>query len=327
MGFLACLLQCACYQDNYDLDVSYLEQELARDSEYVYTSHAYFHNHPLPIGKKSLRVLAIGNSYTQDAVWYARDILAAAGVDSESYSIYMVIHEAASLQYWWEQAEQNSEVNPIYLGGAHMLVENGTLAELLAQEWDVVTLQQSSELSINHLTFNPYLHNLIDFVQSHCPNPDVTLAWQMAWSYNDVVVPGLSNYERWLLIANTTLEMETEDGIDVLIPVGTAIQNARNTELDSESQLTRDGWHLDYGIGRYIAACTWVQSLYGPVYDLTVMGNTALPVIDSNRPKRYVSQPVTEENRGTAQHCAVEAVQNPYQLMGIPIGIHFPSVD
>ena len=38
----------------------------------------------------------------------------------------------------------------------------------------------------------------------------------------------------------------------MIVPVGTAIQNARTSYLGDN--LNRDGTHLDYGIGRYIAA-------------------------------------------------------------------------
>ena len=54
---------------------------------------------------------------------------------------------------------------------------------------------------------------------------------------------------------------ETE--IDIIIPCGTAIQNARtNEDLNSiGNQLTNDGYHLENGIGKYIAGLTFFETL------------------------------------------------------------------
>ena len=50
-----------------------------------------------------------------------------------------------------------------------------------------------------------------------------------------------------------------------IIPVGTAIQNLRTSYLGDT--LTRDGYHLSYGIGRYTAALTWFACLTGKAPD------------------------------------------------------------
>ena len=46
-----------------------------------------------------------------------------------------------------------------------------------------------------------------------------------------------------------------------VLPVGTAVQNVRCT-FDRDN-LTRDGVHLNYSIGCYLAACTWYEALTG----------------------------------------------------------------
>jgi hypothetical protein len=49
--------------------------------------------------------------------------------------------------------------------------------------------------------------------------------------------------------------------ISQVVPSGTAIQNARTSVLGND--LTRDGYHLSWGVGRFVAACTWYESLTG----------------------------------------------------------------
>ncbi len=312
--FMSTFSLCAC-RDADELNIGKLEQLLEMNNQQDGKPQAYFQNHPLPIGQGHLSVLAIGNSFAVDAVWYVRDVLEAAGLDASTYSVYFISHTAASLEHWWAVTQQNEQVDIIHQAGHKMLVERGTLADLLAQDWDVITLQQYSEDAVNYDSFNPWLRRMVDFILAHCAKKEVTLAWQMAWSYNDMRVTTYSNYERWLLIAYATQQMMRNDGIDVLIPVGTAIQNARNTSLNGESQLTRDGWHLDLGIGRYIAACTWVQALFAPVYGFSVTAESSIPPMAKVEYERYPSQPVTQENLPLCQQCALDAVLQPFHVV------------
>ena len=49
--------------------------------------------------------------------------------------------------------------------------------------------------------------------------------------------------------------------IKAVVPVGSVIKNARKTALGDD--LTRDGYHLDKKVARYIAAATWLKALLG----------------------------------------------------------------
>ena len=284
------------------------------DDNLIIPVEPYIQNHPLPEGQGRLRVLTIGNSFAEDAMYYVPAIMESLGVDPATYSAYFAAHSAASLQHWCEVAESGETVELTYRGGGRMAVEQGSLSEILAQDWDVITLMQYSELSINYDTFNPWLRQLIDQIRQHCTNSNVTLAWRMAWSYNDIYVTDYSNYERWSLIALATQIMSKYDGIDVIIPVGTTIQNARNTSLNSASQLTRDGWHLNAGIGRYLAACTVVQSLFAPVYGITVQNDHSQLDIPDLSSQDFLPEPVTDENRPLCHQCVINAVEQPFQI-------------
>ena len=313
LGFQSCFCLVACADDD-ELHIAGLEWILEQNANRPPNANAYFQNHPLPVGQNHLRVLAIGNSFSSDALCFVSEILSNLGVDTDSYSAYGASHNAATLEHWCEVATQKTTVELTHFGGAKMEVEIGTLQEILAQQWDVIILLQYSYDAIKYDTYNPWLHQLIDLIQQHCTNPKVTLAWHMPWSYDDTFITDYTNYERWLLITLAVQEMMWNDGIDVIIPVGTAIQNARTTSLNAESQLTSDGWHLDHGIGRYIAACTLVQAIFEPVYGISILGNTAMPDMGEQSPTRYVSVPVTEENRSICQSCAVNAVLQPFKV-------------
>lgn len=309
--FLSCLSMSSCGGDD-ELDILGIESFLNDEpqSEYV-----YFKNHPLPAGKGSLRVLAIGNSYTVDALYFVKDILENLGVDAETYSLYGVIHDSASLQHWCKVIRKGETVQLSYWGGQRTDEEEGTLIDLISQPWDVIVLTQYSRAAIDYRSFNPWIKQLIDCIQLYCPNTDVTLAWNMAPSYNDAVITPYSNYERWLLIAQSTKMMAENDGIDVIIPVGTAVQNARSTSLNSQSQLTRDGWHLNEGVGRYLAAYTMVQSLFAPVYGITVQNDHSQLSLHTPCEHQYPPEPVTDENRSLCHQCVMSAVQKSFEVV------------
>lgn len=270
---LPCLTLSSCSKED-DSDFAAIKSALSLDFPDDYSQDVYFHNNPLPVNRHQLRVLAIGNSYTLDATALVPKILKEHGVDTASYSLYVAHASRASLNYWADSISDRR----VFLkrrGGLPMPVVEGTMAELLSQPWDVITFQQYSGDAVDYTTFNPSLRFLIDYACSVCPNPRLSFAWQMVWSYVDGYTGKMSNYERWLLIAYAAKQMMVQDGINVMIPLGTAIQNARSTSLNTERQLTRDGTHLDYEMGRYIAACTFVQAVFAPVYGLDIKAENA----------------------------------------------------
>lgn len=62
-------------------------------------------------------------------------------------------------------------------------------------------------------------------------------------------------------------------GIKVVVPSGTAVQNARTSFVGD--RLNCDGYHLDLTLGRYTAACTWYERLFGE----DVRANTYAPAL------------------------------------------------
>ena len=65
-------------------------------------------------------------------------------------------------------------------------------------------------------------------------------------------------------------------------------------------QLTRDGFHLSRQHGRYIAACTWFESLIKPVFGKSVKGNPCL--------LEDTEYSITKKDARLCQKCAIKAV-------------------
>lgn len=300
----------ACSNDEQEPDIQYLKEMLSK-------KHPPNTNSQLA-GLSQLRVLAIGNSYTQDNTIYIEKILKAVGVPEDSYCIYIAIASGASLAYWEQRYKQEAIDSLWRVGGALSIpVTKGTLHDLLQQDWDVIVMQQYSGGASDYNSYQPYLTTLATAARQLCTNKNMLLAWNLVHSYATGYSKKISNSElRWMCNALAASEVMECDGFDILIPTGTAIQNARNTTLNTSHELTRDGTHLAYGVGCYIAACTWAEALFSPAYGFSVVGSSStIEQQPQERPKFADGwKPVTEQNRELCQRCAFNACLNPYEL-------------
>ena len=285
----------------------------------------FFDNPALPVGRDSLRILAIGNSYTEDGTAYIEEIMDGLGVARERYCVYTLVHSAATLKYWWEEMEHDAPcvLNRV-AGNVCMVPEDSSLTAAVSLPWDVVVVQQFSGDAIDYRTFNPWLRQIIGFVRGHCSNGGVAMAWQLVHSYRSGFAARYSDSaKRWRMLAYATAQMMVYDGINIIIPTGTAIQLARGSGLNNVAELTRDGTHLGYGVARYVAACVWVQTLCGDAMGLDVRRCSALhPLLGYESDERHAreefirgsSVPVTELNRGLCIECAYRACRSPFEI-------------
>ena len=142
---------------------------------------------------------------------------------------------------------------------------------LLKENWDVVVIQgYGVDFSgDNHLSEN--LSYLTSFIESYCPQADT--GFYFHWTGKTSGGPGDMS-TTW---AKTRAAVSAA-GIDVVIPIGTTIENLRYTYLkdlqydDGASEkgkvmgLQRDSGHLSWTVGRYAAGITMLDSLMHYMY-------------------------------------------------------------
>ena len=92
----------------------------------------------------------------------------------------------------------------------------------------------------------------------------------------------------------------------------------RRTALNNDYDLTRDGTHLAYGLGRYTAACCYFEALIAPFTGTTVAGNP-YRYDASNDNTKYPAVSVDDSNADAAQRAAIQAVKHPFRLTKIRI--------
>ncbi len=225
--------------------------------------------------RRSLKVLAIGNSFSVDAMRnYLYDVLKSADYDQVILGNLYV--GGCSLDQHWGYISNKSGSYEY-----HKNEDNGkwettygtqALTALQDENWDVITVQQVSSNSGQPETFGN-LQNIVDWVNQYKTNPDAKVMWHMTWAYQqDSTHEAFPNYgsdqmTMYNAIVNavqgTVLNVE---GIDGVIPAGTAIQNLRQTALGDT--LTADGYHLNDQHGDYTASLTWYAAITGESLDL-----------------------------------------------------------
>ena len=240
---------------------------------------------PEPTPKK---ILAIGNSFSVDAMEHLAEILVGEGhTDFVLGNLYIggctldghmgrIDNGAADYDFYvntghgWSSSKQNIQYGLEYT------------------DWDVVTIQQASGYSGISDSYGN-LQSIVDYVRITMNDPDLKIYWHMTWAYqgnsnhSDFSKYGKDQMTMYNAIVNTVKEQVlTNYSIDGVIPSGTAIQNLRTSYLGDT--LTRDGYHLSTDIGRYTAALVWYKTLMkADLTDLTVVPQS-FPYIASNLP-------------------------------------------
>lgn len=219
-------------------------------------------------GDNVIKVLAIGNSFSEDATETYLDDLARGG------QVKMIIGNAmiggCSLERHWNNALldlSDYSYRKIDEQGNKKVEANRTLAEIIADEdWDYITFQQVSQLSGVYSSFFPYLTNLFTYVKGQAKNPDVKYAFHMTWAYAEnsthggFVKYGNNQIVMFNAIVDAVQRATAKAGVELIIPSGQAIQYARESGFGDI--FCRDGYHLN-DLGKYTAACVWYEMFTG----------------------------------------------------------------
>ena len=215
---------------------------------------------------RSLKVLAIGNSFSVDAVTYLYDICRSRGMTE------IIIGNAqiggCSLD---THAGNILENKPAYAYKKYSTATGGyytevTLDSVLEDEdWDFITLQQVSQFSGMPDSLSK-LETIMDRVSEKCPDADIY--WHMTWAYQqDSTHAGFKNYNNdqmtmYNAIVDTVKNnIITNPAFKGVIPSGTALQNLRTSYWGDN--VTRDGYHASLGIGRFTVGLTWYAVFTG----------------------------------------------------------------
>ncbi len=271
-------------------------KEITASCMLTITEKPYEYNGPI-------RILAIGNSFSQDAVeQYLYNLAKAEDIETIIANLYI---GGCSLERHLTNAKEDKadyEYRKI-IDGNKTNRSNMTLAQALAdEEWDYISLQQASGFSGQYETYVASLPELVEYVKDKATNEKMKLMLHQTWAYaansthDDFPKYDKDQTKMYNAIIDAVNQAATLVGIDIIIPSGTAIQNGRTSFIGDN--FTRDGYHLETTYGRYTAACTWFEKIFGK----NVVGNAFTP------------EGLHATKAAIAQNAAHAAVQKPDEV-------------
>lgn len=254
-----------------------------------------------------IRILAIGNSFTEDATeHYLCELLMAAGYEATVGNCYI---GGCTLEKHWknetsaDKSRRNSNSYRKVVQGVKTKTDSCSIARIFADEpWDYVIFQQGSGLYGILDSHYPYLDDFIAYVAQYLKAGTYRLGYQMNWSFPASCTNSRFAYydcdqmKMYEACRDCAFALQERSALDLIIPTGTAIQNGRTSFLGDT--FNRDWGHLDYNHGRYTASCSWFEAITG-------IDVTANP---------YAPDTLTPEVAQICRRAAHAAVVNPRQI-------------
>lgn len=285
-----------------------------KENAAIQQTTGYLYNVPLPYLPQKLDVLFIGNSFSIDTSAALPSILSSLGINN--VNVYVLYKGGCSMKQHYEFYKSNEKVYELYRYNSQgeVQLEKATSIKEAMQRfpYDVVVWQQYSLESGDYTSYEPYLSKLIQAYNITKLAARTTFAFNETWAYASNA-KNLTRYKNqknmWKSICTAVRKMKAASGIDIIIPCGTAVQNAREVEaLKVDNELTRDGTHINYFAGRYLLACTFFESIIAPCLNRNLRDDTTIYGKESDTGQ------VNNTNRRFLQNCARLAVANNYEI-------------
>jgi len=185
--------------------------------------------------RQALKLLAIGNSFSEDATAF---LPAIAKAGRKNLTLGRASIGGCSLERHARhlaEARAGDENGRAY----HNFVDPNTgekrsvtlIEALEVTDWDIVTIQQVSHLSFLPETFHPYVDQLIAAIRQHAPSAEIVI--HAVWAYREdhpffQKDDGFAPAKMYSKIRDTYRALAAETGFR-LIPVGDAFHLARQT--------------------------------------------------------------------------------------------------
>ena len=207
-----------------------------------------------------MKILSIGNSFSQDAQRYLKKIADSEGVDMKTVNLYI---GGCSLETHFNNILNDAPDYDYQLNGKPENRNISIREALESDSWDYITLQQASHFSFDFNTYDPYLEEISAYLKKNAPGAKQVI--HQTWNYADDS-PRLNGE----LPFKTGDEMfkPVEEAYDKaakllnlpLIPSGKIFYECRHNGIEP---LYRDGFHASFGLGRFILGCVWFEFFTG----------------------------------------------------------------
>ena len=208
-----------------------------------------------------MNILAIGNSFSEDATRYLHGIACADGMYTEVLGAAI---GGCSLEWHYRNMLADNKEYLLFFNGYFVGFRITLKEALLSREWDVITIQQVSHLSFNKETYQPYVSALAAYIRQYAPKAKLLL--QQTWAYEEgssrlTDIAGYQTGEAMLAdIKKAYGEICDEVGFDGIIPSGEMFAALLKLGIP---KVHRDTFHATLGLGRYALGLLWYRVLTG----------------------------------------------------------------
>lgn len=209
-----------------------------------------------------MKILSIGNSFSDDAQRYLRSIAAEDGAEIETLNLCI---GGCSLERHADNIKTGAREYLFHYNGDMNCEDLISFDEGISmREWDVVTLQQVSTHSFKEDSFYPYIHEIVAYVREKLPNAKIYI--HQTWAYEHgcprvFEVTG-GNDSDFMLdgIRSAYARAKDEISADGIIPSGELMELLYQ---NGASKIYRDTFHASYGLGRYAVGLLWYHLFTG----------------------------------------------------------------
>lgn len=212
------------------------------------------------------KILAIGNSFSEDATYYLHQLTKAAGISTRVVNLYI---GGCSLERHWQNMESGEAAYQYQMNGIKT-DRYVSVNEMLTEEpWDFIVTQQASHDSGWLDTYDPFLGLLKEEIHHKAPQAELLL--QQTWAYEtDSHHPNFMRYHRnqqeMYERLSTAYRTKAKKYHLRMIPCGDVIQQVRKENpfcyQEGGISLCRDGFHMSFLYGRYLLAGVWAAALF-----------------------------------------------------------------
>ena len=246
-----------------------------------------------------MKILGIGNSFTRDCMHLLYKVYQAEKPGTE-LEMSMAYHRGSSLQKHLQFYNNQEAVYWYFRWNSDKddwdLTKGVKLQDIICtNDWDYVSMQQSSANSGVPSTYNEDIQTIQNIVCEHLGYKP-TFFWNMTWAYPEIdptgtyllgdnyvdggaKAPNFASFKNYYnnsqtymyqkIVETVQAKIVPDDTFQWIMPAGTAIQNTQTSYM-TDLNLYRDHLHLN-DFGRLLGSYVWYGILENtvPTFNLT----------------------------------------------------------
>ena len=228
-----------------------------------------------------MRVLAIGNSFSEDATRYLNQAAICSGVKID---VANLVIGGCPLEWHYQNMLSGAERYYLDFNGVRTGFMVSLSDALLCSHWDVITIQQVSHQAPFYDKYVPYIHELAAYIRKCAPKAKLLL--QQTWPYEEgsARLTQELKYEKSADMLRDIIDAygraAEEIGADGIIRSGEMMYKLSENGI---GKVHRDTFHAGLGAPRYALSLLWLRTLCKVSVTGNDFSNFDVPVTDEEK--------------------------------------------